>query len=399
MRIVDSERLLDWLERVLGTWNLKSSSSSRLADHASGLRGHRRAARRPLPALQRPALRPLPAVRASADVAGARRAGRARRSASGFASSRRVRSSRRRWGSRHRPRDGPGARGPGDVRRAQGRRVFAAARLRAGPGMSVVVVEDVFTTGKSTREAAAAVEAAGGRVVAVGSIVDRGLPPDAFTVPSRSLLSLSVPAWPEAECPLCRAGVADRFPGQPVSEELTRLTRTGPGRVRATSRRRRLSRRSRACRRGWSARWPRGSRGSGRPSPSASSNPSACRNASLGPRMSDSVTASSPVPPCVKRSPQRSVRVDSSRSKPVSHPCGTCGASIQRIRCRPRRERLPVRERPRRPVREILDRNDRRDPTADRHGARAPPRARGSRRRTRRTRNGRTRCTGACRPA
>jgi len=81
------------------------------------------------------------------------------------------------------------------------------------PGQPIVVVEDVFTTGKSTREAAAAVEAAGGRVVAVGSIVDRGLPPNAFSVPSRSLLALSVPSWPEAECPLCREGRPVESPG------------------------------------------------------------------------------------------------------------------------------------------------------------------------------------------
>jgi orotate phosphoribosyltransferase len=80
-------------------------------------------------------------------------------------------------------------------------------------GEPVVVVEDVFTTGKSTRETAAAVEGAGGRVVAVGSIVDRGLPPGAFAVPYRSLLALSVPSWPEAECPLCRKGVAIDSPG------------------------------------------------------------------------------------------------------------------------------------------------------------------------------------------
>lgn len=84
-------------------------------------------------------------------------------------------------------------------------------------GEPVVVVEDVFTTGKSTREAAAAVEAAGGRVVAVGSIVDRGLPAGAFAVPSRSLLSLSVPSWPEAECPLCRKGVPIDSPGSRFS--------------------------------------------------------------------------------------------------------------------------------------------------------------------------------------
>jgi orotate phosphoribosyltransferase len=81
------------------------------------------------------------------------------------------------------------------------------------PGERVAVVEDVFTTGKSTREAAAAAEKAGGVVVAVGSVVDRGLPPDAFAVPARSLLSLAVPAWPEAQCPLCRKGVPLDTPG------------------------------------------------------------------------------------------------------------------------------------------------------------------------------------------
>ncbi len=80
-------------------------------------------------------------------------------------------------------------------------------------GQPVVVVEDVFTTGQSTREAAAAVETAGGRVIAVGSIVDRGVPAGAFSVPARSLLALSVPSWPEAECPLCAKGVAIDSPG------------------------------------------------------------------------------------------------------------------------------------------------------------------------------------------
>jgi orotate phosphoribosyltransferase len=96
------------------------------------------------------------------------------------------------------------------------RRGFALER-----DQPVVVVEDVFTTGKSTREAAAAVEAAGGRVVAVGSIVDRGLPPNAFPVPFRSLLALSVPSWPEAECPLCREGRALEAPGSLFSASVS----------------------------------------------------------------------------------------------------------------------------------------------------------------------------------
>jgi len=104
-----------------------------------------------------------------------------------------------------------------DVRAMFVERKDGAFALRRGfalePGEPAVVVEDVFTTGQSTREAAAAVAAAGGRVAAVGSIVDRGLPAGAFAVPSRSLLSLSVPSWPEAECPLCQKSVPLDSPG------------------------------------------------------------------------------------------------------------------------------------------------------------------------------------------
>jgi orotate phosphoribosyltransferase len=100
-----------------------------------------------------------------------------------------------------------------------------AFALRRGfalePGEPVVVVEDVFTTGRSTREASAAVEAAGGRVRAVGSIVDRGMPAGSFAVPARSLLSLAVPAWPEAECPQCRQGVPLDTPGSRFSPAKT----------------------------------------------------------------------------------------------------------------------------------------------------------------------------------
>ena len=85
--------------------------------------------------------------------------------------------------------------------------------FRLEPGERTAVVEDVFTTGKSTREVIDRTVASGGTVVAAGSIVDRGLPPGAFPVPARSLLSLSVPSWPEAECPLCREGRPLDTPG------------------------------------------------------------------------------------------------------------------------------------------------------------------------------------------
>jgi orotate phosphoribosyltransferase len=81
------------------------------------------------------------------------------------------------------------------------------------PGEGTAVVEDVFTTGKSTREVIDLVERMGARVVAAGSIVDRGLEPGALRVPSRSLLHLSVAAWPEEQCPLCREGRPLETPG------------------------------------------------------------------------------------------------------------------------------------------------------------------------------------------
>ena len=80
-------------------------------------------------------------------------------------------------------------------------------------GMRAAIVEDVLTTGQSTRETAAAAESGGARVVAVGAIVDRGLPDGSFTVPHRALLSLTLPAWPESECPLCREGAPLDTPG------------------------------------------------------------------------------------------------------------------------------------------------------------------------------------------
>ena len=92
--------------------------------------------------------------------------------------------------------------------------LFALRRgFRIDSGERAVVVEDVFTTGKSTREVVETVEAAGGRVLAAGSIVDRGLPAGALPVPTRSLLNLTVPSWPAEACPLCREGVPLDTPG------------------------------------------------------------------------------------------------------------------------------------------------------------------------------------------
>ena len=85
--------------------------------------------------------------------------------------------------------------------------------FRVDPSERVAVVEDVFTTGKSTRETIQTIVNLGGSVVAAGSIVDRGLPAGALAVPTKSLLSLQVPAWPADQCPLCAEGFPVESPG------------------------------------------------------------------------------------------------------------------------------------------------------------------------------------------
>jgi len=76
-------------------------------------------------------------------------------------------------------------------------------------GRRVVVVEDVLNTGGSVREAVAAVRAAGGAVVAVAALCNRGgLTAADLDVPVlRALMALSLESWDAAACPLCRDGV------------------------------------------------------------------------------------------------------------------------------------------------------------------------------------------------
>jgi orotate phosphoribosyltransferase len=81
------------------------------------------------------------------------------------------------------------------------------------PGEGVVVVEDVITTGGSTREVMDVVRASGGRVLAAGSLVDRSGGRVDLGVPTRSLLALEVPTYPADACPLCAPGSRAEKPG------------------------------------------------------------------------------------------------------------------------------------------------------------------------------------------
>ncbi len=76
-----------------------------------------------------------------------------------------------------------------------------------------IVIEDVVTTGLSTREVMDVVRASGADVIAVGSIIDRSGGQAGFPVPFTPLARLDVPAKPPESCELCRAGVPVVKPG------------------------------------------------------------------------------------------------------------------------------------------------------------------------------------------
>jgi len=81
------------------------------------------------------------------------------------------------------------------------------------PGARVVMVEDIVTTGLSSREAIAAIAEAGGRVVAAACIVDRSGGEADVGVPLIALASLQVPAYPPDALPPELAAVPVQDPG------------------------------------------------------------------------------------------------------------------------------------------------------------------------------------------
>lgn len=93
-------------------------------------------------------------------------------------------------------------------------RVMSLRRgFRIEPGERAVVIEDVVTTGGSSREVIEVVTAAGGKVVAAGSIMDRSGGRAEFGVRRVALATLDVQTWSEADCPMCRTGEPVVKPG------------------------------------------------------------------------------------------------------------------------------------------------------------------------------------------
>jgi orotate phosphoribosyltransferase len=110
-----------------------------------------------------------------------------------------------------------------EVARAMGARFLFTERvdgnmtLRRGfavePGETAVIVEDVITTGGSTREVAELLHAAGVRVAGAGSIIDRSGGQADVGVPRVALATLEVTTYDPAKCPLCQQGVPVVKPG------------------------------------------------------------------------------------------------------------------------------------------------------------------------------------------
>lgn len=115
-----------------------------------------------------------------------------------------------------------------EVARGLGVRALFVERDRSGlmalrrgfelnPGERVLVVEDVWTTGGSTRETIGVVEQEGGLAVAAGALIDRSGGRLELNVPARALLEMDVPSFEPDECPLCRTGSAATRPGSRFS--------------------------------------------------------------------------------------------------------------------------------------------------------------------------------------
>lgn len=89
--------------------------------------------------------------------------------------------------------------------------------LRRGFALSpddrVLVVEDVITTGGSTRETIAVAETAGAQVVGAAAIIDRGSDAGRLNFPLQSLVRMEVPTYSPESCPLCAGGLPVSKPG------------------------------------------------------------------------------------------------------------------------------------------------------------------------------------------
>jgi orotate phosphoribosyltransferase len=111
-----------------------------------------------------------------------------------------------------------------EVARALGTRFLFTERDASGkmtmrrgftvqPNETAVVVEDVITTGGSTREVVDILKAAGARPIAAASIIDRSGGKAQVGAPRVALSTIEVVSYQPGDCPLCRQGIPVTKPG------------------------------------------------------------------------------------------------------------------------------------------------------------------------------------------
>lgn len=72
------------------------------------------------------------------------------------------------------------------------------------PNAKIIIMEDVVTTGKSTKEVAEVIKSLGGTVVGAACIVDRGV--EGLGFPLYSAVKINIESYDASECPLCANG-------------------------------------------------------------------------------------------------------------------------------------------------------------------------------------------------
>lgn len=88
-------------------------------------------------------------------------------------------------------------------------RYFGRGYERFIHGKRVLIAEDILNTGGSVKLVVDAVRAAGGEVVAITALCNRGgvQPADIGNAPIHALVDIALEAWDPTECPLCKKGV------------------------------------------------------------------------------------------------------------------------------------------------------------------------------------------------
>lgn len=103
------------------------------------------------------------------------------------------------------------------VRCIFGEREEGKMKLRRGfyvkSNERALLVEDVVTTGGSIKELARIIKYAGGKVVGVGSIIDRSGGKTDFGVKFETLMALNIETFEEGDCPLCKEKIPITKPG------------------------------------------------------------------------------------------------------------------------------------------------------------------------------------------